>query len=178
MANLKIIQTKKNEVKSLSKKFNEAKVVLIADYRGITVSEVTALREELRKVNAEYMVIKNNIVRRALKEIGIETIDEALVGPTAVIIGNEDYLAPLKVIYNFMKAHDFYKIKAGIISGEVKTTEEVITLAKLPSREELLSKLAGVLLANISKFAVAINEVKKVKEAGSETKEEKVEENA
>ena len=86
--------------------------------------------------------------------------NEALEGPVALVIGNEDYLEPSKVVYNFTKDHDFYKIKGGVIDGKVMTAEEIITLAKLPSRQELLAKLAGALLGNITKLAVALDQVK------------------
>ena len=146
----------------------EAKLILLTDYRGINVVDDTELRRDLRNVNATCNVVKNNITRRALKESGIEGLDDELVGPTAVIMSNEDYLEASKVIYNFTKTHDFYKIKGGVIDGKVMTAEEIITLAKLPSRETLLSMLAGALLSNISKVAVALNEVKKLKEEAGE----------
>ena len=164
MASEKIINQKKEEVDSLAAKMKEAKIILLADYRGINVADVTGLRAELRKSNSEYRVIKNNITKRALAEVGIEGLDEILEGPTAVVMNNDDYLETAKVIYNYSKANDFYKIKGGVIEGKVMTAEEIITLAKLPSRETLLSMLAGALLGNISKLAVALNEVKAQKE--------------
>ena len=82
-------------------------------------------------------------------------------------MSNEDYLEPAKAIYNFTKNNDFYKIKGGVVEGKVMTAEEIITLAKLPSRETLLSMLAGALLANISKFAVALDQVRIQKEENS-----------
>ena len=164
MANEKIINQKKEEVSNLAAKMKEAKLVLLTDYRGITVDDVTSLRKDLRNANAEYKVIKNNITRRALAEAGIEGLEDKLVGPTAIIMSNEDYLEPAKAIYEFTKANDFYKIKGGVIEGKVMTAEEIITLAKLPSRETLLSMLAGALLGNISKLAVALGEVQKQKE--------------
>lgn len=164
MASEKIINQKKEEVASLAAKMKEAKIILLTDYRGINVADVTGLRAELRKSNSEYRVIKNNITRRALDEVGIEGLDNLLEGPTAVIMNNEDYLETAKTIYNYSKDNDFYKIKGGVIDGKVMTTEEIITLAKLPSRETLLSMLAGALLGNISKLAVALNEVKAQKE--------------
>lgn len=164
MANEKIINQKKEEVLNLAAKMKEAKLVLLTDYRGITVDDVTSLRKDLRNANAEYKVIKNNITRRALAEAGIEGLEDKLVGPTAIIMSNEDYLEPAKAIYEFTKANDFYKIKGGVIEGKVMTAEEIITLAKLPSRETLLSMLAGALLGNISKFAVALDQVRIQKE--------------
>ena len=82
-------------------------------------------------------------------------------------MGTEDYLEPSKVIYNFSKNNDFYKIKGGIIDGKVMTAEEIITLAKLPSRQELMAKLAGALLGNITKLAVALDAVKCQKEGAN-----------
>ena len=164
MASEKSINLKKEEVSKLAVKMKEAKLILLADYRGINVADVTSLRNDLRNVNAEYSVIKNNITKRALAECGVEGLDEQLEGPTAVIMTNEDYLEPTKAIYNFTKDHDFYKIKGGVVEGKVMSAEEIITLAKLPSREQLLSMLAGALLGNISKLAVALDQVKLQKE--------------
>lgn len=164
MANEKIINQKKEEVSKLAEKFKESKLVLLADYRGISVESVTNLRKDLRNINAEYKVIKNNITKRALAEAGIEGLEDKLEGPTAVIMSNEDYLEPAKVIYNFTKDNDFYKIKGGVIEGKVMTAEEIVTIAKLPSRETLLSMLAGALLGNISKLAVALDQVRSQKE--------------
>lgn len=164
MASEKILNQKKKEVSELAEKMKEAKIILLTDYRGINVSDVTKLRAELRNSKSEYRVIKNNITRRALAEAGIEGLDNLLEGPTAVVMNNEDYLETAKAIYNYSKDNDFYKIKGGVIEGKVMTAEEIITLAKLPSKETLLSMLAGALLANISKLAVALDQVKQQKE--------------
>ena len=164
MANEKTIAKKQEQVNELAQELKEAKLVLLTDYRGINVTDVTKLRKDLREADAEYKVIKNNIVRRALEANGESALDEVLEGPVALVIGKEDYLAPSKVIYNFTKDHDFYKIKGGIVEGKVMTAEEIITLAKLPSRQELLAKLAGALLGNITKLAVALEQVKSQKE--------------
>ncbi|MBE5805926.1 MAG: 50S ribosomal protein L10 [Clostridiales bacterium] len=164
MASETILKQKEQEVKELAEKFKTAKVILLTDYRGITVSDDTKLRNDVRSANAEYKIIKNNIIKRALNVNGESGLDSLLEGPTAVIMGNEDYLEPAKVIYNFTKNNDFYKIKGGIIDGKVMTAEEIITLAKLPSRETLLSMLAGSLLGTISKFAVALEQVRLKKE--------------
>ena len=164
MANEKTIAKKQEQVNELAQELKEAKLVLLTDYRGINVTDVTKLRKDLREADAEYKVIKNNIVRRALEANGESALDEVLEGPVALVIGKEDYLAPSKVIYNFTKDHDFYKIKGGIIEGKVMTAEEIIILAKLPSRQELLAKLAGALLGNITKLAVALDQVKSQKE--------------
>ena len=165
MASEKILNQKKEEVSALAAKMKEAKLVLLTDYRGINVEDVTNLRTELRNAKAEYKVIKNNITKRALAECGIEGLEDKLTGPTAVIMSSEDYLEPAKAIYKFSKENDYYKIKGGVIDGQVMTAEEIITLAKLPSKETLLSMLAGALLGNISKLAVALDQVKVQKES-------------
>ena len=164
MASEKIINQKKEELSKLAEKMKDAKIILLTDYRGINVADVTELRAELRKSNSEYRVIKNNITRRALAEAGIEGLESLLEGPTAVIMNNEDYLETAKAIYNYSKENDFYKIKGGVIDGKVMTAEEIIALAKLPSRDTLLSMLAGALLGNISKLAVALDQVRVQKE--------------
>ena len=167
MASENVLKQKEEEVKKLAEKLKEAKVILLTDYRGINVADVTKLRADLRNTNSEYKVIKNNIIKRALDANGESGLDDLLEGPTAIVIGTEDYLEPSKVIYNFSKNNEFYKIKGGIIEGKVMTAEEIITLAKLPSRETLLSMLAGALLGTISKFAVALDQVRIQKEANA-----------
>ena len=164
MASEKILNQKKEEVAKLAEKMKEAKLILLTDYRGINVEDVTSLRANLRNTKAEYKVIKNNITRRALAENGITELDEALVGPTAVIIAQEEYLPSLKAIYKFAKANDFYKIKGGVLDGKASSVEELTTLAQLPSREELIAKLAGCLLANVSKLAATLDAVRVKKE--------------
>ena len=164
MASEKIIAQKQEEVSKLAEKIKSAKLVLLTDYRGITVTDVTKLRADLRATKTEYTVIKNNITRRALQEAGIEGLDEALIGPTAVILNEEEYLPAIKAVYNYVKDNDFYKIKGGIIEGKLVSVEEIMTLAKLPSREELLSKLAGSLLGTIAKLAVGLDQVRMQKE--------------
>ena len=160
MASETILKQKEEEVSKLAEKLKGANLVLLTDYRGITVDDVTKLRNDLRETNSEYKVIKNNIIKRALNVNGENGLDEVLSGPTALIVAEEDYLTPLKAIYKFAKDNEFYKIKG----GKVLSVEELITLAKLPSRQELLGMLAGALLGNISKVAVALDQVRIQKE--------------
>ena len=165
MASETILKQKEEEVKKLAEKMKNSSLILLADYRGINVADVTELRKKLREANGSYNVIKNNITRRALAECNLEGLDEALVGPTAVITAEESYLDSLKAIYEYSKENDFYKIKAGVIDGKVVSSEELVTLAKLPSRETLIAQLAGALLGNISKLAAALDQVAKQKES-------------
>ena len=168
MASEKILNQKKEEVSKLAEQMKEAKLILLTDYRGINVTDDTTLRRDLRNAGAKYTIIKNNITKRALAECGIEGLEEKLEGPTAVVMSSEDYLEPSKVIYKFSKDNEYYTIKGGVIDGKVMTPEEIITLAKLPSRETLLSMLAGALLGNISKVAVALEQVRLQKEEAGE----------
>ena len=164
MASEKIIAQKEAAIKELAEQFKTDKLILLVDYRGINVEQVTKLRSDLRNANASYKVIKNNIVKRALNLNGENGLDSLLEGPTAVVTSKEDYLEASKIIYKFSKDNDFYKIKGGIIDGKVMTAEEIITLAKLPSRQELLAKLAGALLGNITKLAATLDAVRMQKE--------------
>lgn len=165
MASKEVIAKKEQEVKELAEHIKGAKLILLVDYRGTTVEEDTKLRKSLREANAMSKITKNNIIKRALEVNGEAGLNEILEGPTAMVSSTEDYLAPLKVAYKFSKEHENYKIKGGMIDGKVMSVEEIVTLAKLPSREELLSKLAGSLLQTISKVAVAIDQVRIKKEA-------------
>jgi len=166
MASSKIIAEKEAKVKELSEQIKDCKLLLLVDYRGITVEDDTKLRKSLREANGNSKVVKNNILKRALNANGDNGLDEVLEGPNALVFSNEDYLAPLKVIYNFSKNHPDYVIKGGYIEGELKTVDELVELAQLPSREELLSKLAGALLQTVGKLAVALDQVSQKKAEG------------
>ncbi|MGN1310147.1 MAG: 50S ribosomal protein L10 [Clostridia bacterium] len=163
MASETILNQKIKEVDELAEKINKAKVVLLTDYRGISVEDVTGIRAKLRGTNTEYKVIKNNITKRALQKCNFEGLDDLLTGPTAVVLGYDDYLDASKIIYEYAKDNEFYKIKGGIIEGKIVSAEEIITLAKLPSRETLIAQLAGALLGNVTKLAVALDQVSKQK---------------
>lgn len=163
MASETILKQKQAQVSDLAENMKNAKLILLTEYRGINVADVTTLRNKLRNANSEYKVIKNNITRRALENCKIEGLENELEGPVAVILGKEDYLEPLKIIYEYSKDNEFYKIKGGAIDGKVVSKEELITLAKLPSREVLLAKLAGSLIGTVTKLAIALDQVQKQK---------------
>ena len=110
------------------------------------------------------MVIKNSLIKLACKEANIEGLDEILEGPTAVVIGNEEYTTGPKIAYDFAKTHDFYKFKAGIMDGKAVSADEVNKLAKLPSKEVLLTQLASALIGNIRNLAVVLDQVAKKNE--------------
>lgn len=154
-----IIAKKAALVEEVSEKFKAAASVVIVDYRGLTVDEVTRLRKQLREANVEMKVIKNSILSRAAKAAGLEGLDEVFTGPTAVAFSNEDVVAPAKIMDEFAKEAKALEIKGGIIEGNVATLEEVQALAKLPNREGLLSMLLSVLQAPVRNVAYAVKAV-------------------
>ena len=178
MANKTIIAAKEAKVKELSEELSKSNLVILVDYRGTTVEDDTKLRKNLREAKGKSKVVKNNILKRALDLNKQNDFDDKIVGPTAVILSEEDYLAPLKVIYKFSKEHENYTIKGGYIDGKAMSKDEIIELAKLPSREELLSKLAGSLLQTIAKAAVALDQVRIKKESEEGAEATKTEETA
>lgn len=165
---------KQKVVEEIKQKFQGSSGVVLADYRGMTVSQVTNLRVELRQAGVEYRVLKNTMVRRAADEIGIQGLDEYLEGPTAVAF-SADPVAPAKILSEFSKKNKTLTIKAGVLEGMVIGPEKIKDLANLPSREVLLSQvLAGmqgpmqgmvnVLQGPIRKLGYAMEEVRKLKE--------------
>ena len=164
MPSEKILKQKKEQVTKLAEKMKNAKIVIFTEYRGITVEEDAKLRSELRKENNECMVVKNSTIAFAAKEAGIEGLDGILEGPTAVIIGNDDYVSPARILNGYAKDHDF-KFKAGIMDQKVVSDKEIKKLANLPSKETLYSMLASALLGNIRNLAVVLNQAKEKQEA-------------
>ncbi|EEV30877.1 50S ribosomal protein L10 [Enterococcus casseliflavus] len=146
-------------VDEVSAKFSVAASVVVVDYRGLTVDEVTRLRKQLRDANVEMKVIKNSILSRAAEKAGLEGLGEVFTGPTAVAFSNEDVVAPAKIINDFAKDAKALEIKGGIIEGKVSSLEEITALAKLPNREGLLSMLLSVLQAPIRNVAYAVKAV-------------------
>ena len=159
MPSEKILNAKKEQVKNLAEKFKKAKMIVFSDYRGINVADDTKLRAEIRQNECEYMVVKNSIISHAAKEAGIEGL-----GPTSVAIGYDDYIAPAKVINNYAKDSEFYKIKAGVMDQKMIDIKEVKKLATLPSKETLYAMLASALLGNIRNLAVVLDQTKQKKE--------------
>ena len=150
-----IIAKKAAIVDEVSEKFTAAASVVVVDYRGLTVDEVTRLRKQLRDANVEMKVIKNSILSRAAKKAGLEVF----TGPTAVAFSNEDVVAPAKIMDEFAKEAKALEIKGGIIEGKVSSLEEITALAKLPNREGLLSMLLSVLQAPVRNVAYAVKAV-------------------
>ncbi|MEK4131876.1 50S ribosomal protein L10 [Solibacillus sp. FSL W8-0474] len=160
----KAIETKKVQVQEIADKFSAAASIVVVDYRGLTVAQVTELRKQLREAGVEFKVYKNTLSRRAAETAGLEAINEFLTGPNAIAFSNEDVVAPAKIINEFAKKNEALEIKAGIIEGTVASVEDVKALAELPSREGLLSMLLSVLQAPVRNFALATKAVAEQKE--------------
>jgi len=160
----KVIQNKQAQVQEITEKFQNAASVVIVDYRGLNVTQVTELRKQLREAGVEFKVYKNTLTRRATEAVGLEGINDVLVGPNAIAFSNEDVVAPAKIINEFAKKNEALEIKAGIIEGTISSVEDVKALAELPSREGLLSMLLSVLQAPVRNFALATKAVAEQKE--------------
>ncbi|UYY06676.1 50S ribosomal protein L10 [Enterococcus faecalis] len=153
------IAKKETLVQAAAEKFESARSVVIVDYRGLTVEEVTNLRKQLRDAGVEMKVIKNSILSRAAKKVGLDGLDEVFTGPTAVAFSNDDVVAPAKIIDEFAKDAKALEIKGGVIEGKVSSVEQITALAKLPNREGLLSMLLSVLQAPVRNVAYAVKAV-------------------
>ncbi len=136
-------EQKAQAVESLKERFQKTSVTLLAEYQGLTVSELTKLRQELRKNDAELKVLKNTLAGLAIKGTELEPLTKLFVGPTAVVTSEKDPVTPAKVLVKFAKEFEKAKIKGGFLSGKVMDAAQIETLSKLPSREEMLAKLLG-----------------------------------
>jgi large subunit ribosomal protein L10 len=163
----KAIEEKKKVVQEIADRMGRAKAIIVADYRGLTVAEVTELRKRLREAGVEYKVLKNTLTRRAAEQVGLQGLDELLTGPNAFAFGYEDPVAPAKILNDFSKTHKALELKGGIVEGRVVGQKEVVDLASLPSREGLLAMLLSVLQAPIRNFAYAVKQVAEQREAGA-----------
>ncbi|NLB98380.1 50S ribosomal protein L10 [Jeotgalibaca porci] len=151
---------KKQELVAIATgKLQESASVVVVDYLGLTVAEVTELRKQLREAGVEMQVLKNSVISRAAIAAGLEGMDAIFKGPTAVAFSSEDVVAPAKIIAEFAKTAAKLEIKGGVIEGKVSTKEEIEALAKLPNREGMLSMLLSVLQAPMRNFALAVKAV-------------------
>ena len=155
MANSKIIERKAGIVSEIKEKFENAKSVVLFDYRGLTVSEVTELRKKLREVGSDYKVYKNTMTSRALDELKID-LNDYLTGPNAITFCSDE-LSIVKILSDFAKEHDKLELKAGIIDGKVAGLEEIKQYASIPSREGLLTMLAGGLMATVRDLSICLD---------------------
>ena len=146
-----------NSVKELSVKIDKAKAIYFTDYLGLDVVSVTKLRKNFVEIDVEFTVAKNTLIKLAAKDVGISGVDEFLEGPTAIAFGYEDPTDPARVIKEFLKDFDKPSVKGMIFDGEIFTSDQFDKIANLPSKEQLLSKLVGMLNSPMSKLSSTLN---------------------
>ena len=152
------LEEKKAVVAEVSKQIENAQSLILAEYRGVGVGEMTNLRAEARKSGVYLKVLKNSLVKRAIEDTPFSSLSEDMVGPLGFGI-SEDPVAAAKVLSNFADKNDLFVIKSGAMPNEKMDVSAVKALASLPSRDELLAKLLGTMQAPIAKFVRTLNEV-------------------
>jgi large subunit ribosomal protein L10 len=160
MEQTRVVRPEKAEaVTQLSEKFANAKSVFLTDYAGLTVEAVTNLRRNFRKWNVDYVVSKNTLVRIAAEKAGYDKLVPYLEGPTALAFSMKDAGAPAKVILDFLKTNQKPLIKAIIFEGQFFEAKQAEAISKLPSRQEVLAQLAGMLNAPLTNLVGSLQAV-------------------
>lgn len=160
MPSEKILNGKQAYVEELRAKIANSKAGVVVSYHGITVDVDTKLRTELRKAGADYAVVKNTMLRLAIKGTELESMETSLTGSTAFAIAGEDIMAPAKILNKYAEASKgAFAIKTGYMDGKVMNATDMVAVANLPSRDGLLSMLLSALTGNLRGLAVALNKV-------------------
>ena len=141
------LEEKAKTVAAVQEKFKAAKMAIVTEYRGLTVAQMTRLRREIRQASGEYQVIKNTLVRRALKDTAYDSLDRLLEGPTAWVFGYDDPVVLSKTLVKFVEENQKLTIKGGLLEGEFMDQAKVKVLARMPSRPELQAKLLALMQA-------------------------------
>jgi large subunit ribosomal protein L10 len=150
-------EEKQQLVKQWSTEFKDVPYAVLVDYRGLTVAQVTELRSKIRQSGSSYRVVKNTLAKLALPGTKLEGLQQYFDGPTALTFNHEDPIGMAKVLVDFAKETDKLKIKVGMLDGQLLEPDQVKELSKMPSREELLSKLLFLLNAPVQRLASALN---------------------
>ena len=153
------VELKQPIVQEISEMINGAQSVVVVDYRGLTVAEDTQLRKQLREAGVSYKVYKNTLVNRAVEGTEFESLRDSLEGPNAFAVSTEDATAPARVLAEFAKKAPNLEIKAGVVEGTFYDAEGMKTIASVPSREVLLSKLLGSIQSPITNLARVLNQI-------------------
>ena len=155
MASERILEEKKQIVSEIVNKIKNSESVILFQYQGLTVAEMSELRNKLNEVNSSVRVYKNTLLKRALDELNIK-MDEFLEGPNAILFGSS-LLEPIKIIAEYAKNHEKLNIRIGIISGDVASLETINEYASIPSREGLLTMLAGGMIQYVRDLSISLN---------------------
>jgi large subunit ribosomal protein L10 len=141
------IENKKKIVEDLKEKFATTKVVIVTDYKGLNVAQMTELRRKLSDADVEYKVVKNTLLTRASKDTDAELLNDVFKGPSGIALSFDDPVAPAKVLTQFAKDNQKLEIKAGVMNGKLMNLDAITALSKLPSREELLAQVLSAMNA-------------------------------
>lgn len=160
-----IREEKKAVVEEIKGKIQAANSVVLVDYKGLTVAQDTELRANFRKSGVEYKVYKNRLAKIAFNELGYNQFDDSFEGPTAIAFGMEDSVAPARITYEGIKKFNKMQAKCGLMDGGFMDEAQVKVIASLPSKEVLLAKMLGSMLAPISKLAYVLNAIAEKQEA-------------
>ena len=155
MASEKILMQKQLVIDEIKDRASNAKTIVLFDYRGMTDSEAKELRIKLKESNSDYKVYKNTLMARAFNDLGIDLNDE-LNGPSAFAYG-EDQIAPIKTLAEFAKSHPALVLKVGIVDGEKADQAKLAEYATIPSREGLLTMLAGGMIQYVKDLSISLN---------------------
>ena len=155
MASEKILMQKQTVIDEIKERTQNAKTIVLFDYRGMTDSETKELRIKLRESNSDYKVYKNTLMARAFNDLGID-LNEALNGPSAFAYG-EDQIAPIKTLSEFAKDHPALVLKVGIVDGEKADQAKLAEYATIPSREGLLTMLAGGMIGIARDLSICLD---------------------
>ncbi len=149
---------KQDTVQQIRAELDGATITLVVDYRGLSVAEITALRQELYKNNTRLTVMKNTLVRRAIEGSELEALGEFLKGPTALAVGKADQVAPVKILKDYFKKNKkANEIRGGVMDGKALSASEVITLSELPSFDELRAKLVGGIASPLNGIVASLS---------------------
>lgn len=155
MASQKVLNEKKEIVAEITEKIKNSETIILFQYQGLTVADISTLRTKLRDANAEVKVYKNTLLKRALDDLKLN-LDGFLEGPNAILFG-KDLLEPIKVIADFAKENEKLDIRVGIISGDVANLDTIREYANIPSRDGLLTMLAGGMMQYVRDLAIGLN---------------------
>ncbi len=155
MASKKILEQKQTVIDEIKMRTENAKTIVLFDYRGITDSEAKELRIKLKESNSDYKVYKNTLMARAFNDLGID-LNEGLTGPSAFAFG-DDQIAPIKVLSDFAKEHPALVLKVGIVDGEKADQAKLAEYATLPSRDGLLTMLAGGMIGLVKDLSICLD---------------------
>jgi len=160
MPNAKVLSEKQAMVEALAARIQNASAGVFVDYKGITVSEDTALRSEMRKDSVEYTVVKNTLTRKALEKLGMTGLDDILNGTTSLATAENDPIAPFRILNDYSKKlNDRFNIKAAFMEGKVLNETEIAEMAALPSKDALYAKVLGTMIAPITGLAVCLGQI-------------------